>query len=396
MKEGVVDSGVERHSVWTPGWNSPSCSSLGMTGNMKAMLNRMPRSYFCRFSRVLRQRMSNQLIRSPVFVVWSLGGMVPWLAFCLCHFSCWPLVPFQWHWSHSNVQGPERAAVMQSCNVESTRSAQELHPLRSRHRYTLTTKLTWRQDSQHAVPQSMKKNLSQNALPPPQAWIARRLVLKQDAVWLCMNTAEELASLQCMSIHPSIHPSVRLLAHHSPLRPPPEDSQQHNHTVPLPEHTHFLLSANRKTHYPATKQMGNNRWSFYFKSWTFFFLPHALLIYLTRMARACCGCGCVRSCCGAGCGWGVWQVAVFRVKHALPWERDVIHSNKPSASMTALIPEDNLGKNNKSLMLSHILFSWLSATFVCKEAPYKLCPWIQIWEVIKMTWTAVVAAVDAS
>lgn len=271
MKEGAVDSGVERHSVWTPGWNSPSCSSLGMTGNMKAMLNRMPRSYFCRFSRVLRQRMSNQLIRSPVFVVWSLGGMVPWLAFCLCHFSCWPLVPFQWHWSHSNVQGPERAAVMQSCNVELTRSAQELHPLRSRHRYTLTTKLTWRQDSQHAVPQSMKKNLSQNALPPPQAWIARRLVLKQDAVWLCMNTVEELASLQCMSIHPSIHPSVRLLAHHSPLRPPPEDSQQHNHTVPLPEHTHFLLSANRKTHYPATKQMGNNRWSFYFKSWTFFF-----------------------------------------------------------------------------------------------------------------------------
>lgn len=43
-------------------------------------------------------------------------------------------------------------------------------------------------------------------------------------------------------------------AHHSHPHPPPVDSLDDNHTVRLPEYTLFQLTANRKTHYPATPQ----------------------------------------------------------------------------------------------------------------------------------------------
>lgn len=78
------------------------------------------------------------------------------------------------HWCHSNGTGPTQTCRDLKeqhscrCNVESTRSAKELHPLRSLHRYTLTTKLTWRQDSQHAVPQSMKKIYCRMLCPRPK------------------------------------------------------------------------------------------------------------------------------------------------------------------------------------------------------------------------------------
>ena len=43
-------------------------------------------------------------------------------------------------------------------------------------------------------------------------------------------------------------------AHHSRPRPPPGDSLDDNHTVKLPEYTVFQLTANRRTHYPASSK----------------------------------------------------------------------------------------------------------------------------------------------
>lgn len=111
----VGDSEVGPHSVQTPGWNSYSCSSLRMTVSVKSIrerLNVMPRSWYSCF-----KKMSSQSFQSPAFVVWSLGGMVSLLAFCLCHFICPTLVSFQPQSSLSNVQEPEREPFMRGVTL---------------------------------------------------------------------------------------------------------------------------------------------------------------------------------------------------------------------------------------------------------------------------------------
>lgn len=109
-KDGGGDSVVGPHAVGSPGWNSPSCSSLTMKENIKNQ-----QRWFRGVSRSCPLLLSNWITiefvskprLSPVPVVWSVGGSVSLLALCLSHMGCPSLVSVHWHWLLSNVHCPE-------------------------------------------------------------------------------------------------------------------------------------------------------------------------------------------------------------------------------------------------------------------------------------------------
>lgn len=110
MREGDLGSGVWLHSVHALDWNWPPYSSLGTGENNLNQQNWLLNLLIW----LLREKCSydhmrsmSRPVRSPVSMVWSVGGLVLLLAFCLCHLLCPVLTSTHWHWPVSNVHGPE-------------------------------------------------------------------------------------------------------------------------------------------------------------------------------------------------------------------------------------------------------------------------------------------------
>lgn len=214
----------------------------------------MSRSQFCCLQHVLCQKKSNQLFQSPVFVVWSLGGIESLLAFCLCHFNCLPLVSFHRHWSLSNVQGPEREPFMLiQCRVNG---------------------ISW---------------------------------YKSYVLYIAIQIHAD----HKISIHPSIHASVCPPVRPSSLKPPMMQNKLTTALFVLPQWTVRKIITSfycQNTHIscwmPTEKfiilqQSKSKTTNDNFIFTDELFCLHAFLMYLTWMGGACCGC--VRGCYWAGC-----------------------------------------------------------------------------------------------
>lgn len=156
-------------------------------------------------------------------------------------------------------------------------------------------------------------------------------------------------------------------AHHSHPRLPPRGSLDDYHTVRLPEYTLFQLTANRKTHYPATPKKEDSSYGFTGLQTGFmeYFIFHrsafaamsflCRVVYLTGVGWCSWGWGCGwRSGRVRGSRWSrggcVRQFVVVGVKYTLPGERDVVQRNQPCGTITSLISEDNLRRKNKYIL----------------------------------------------
>ena len=136
MKGRVADSGVEPHSLWSPGWNLTSCSSLGMTGNVKSI----PGMCWIRcWGASFVASSVNCVKESPISCFSHLYLLCDrWAGWC--HY--WPFASATstvYHWCYSSGTGPsqmcrvlkENHADQCRCNVWD----QLTHEFHSLHRY---------------------------------------------------------------------------------------------------------------------------------------------------------------------------------------------------------------------------------------------------------------------